>query len=195
MRLLTHEQAVQLVIGHGVIVYPTSTLYGIGCNAFDRQAVNRVAAIKNDRGTGFICLVSGIEMAKDLAIFRKMDLDLASRFWPGPLTLVLDAKPGIEYLGPADGTIALRCDEGAMSLVEAARVPIISTSANLPKGPSARTIAELDPRVLSLTDGVLPGASPLSGRPSTIVRCGPKGLEILRAGAIAAKDVMNALRM
>lgn len=194
MRLLTHEQAVALIVDHGVIVYPTSTLYGIGCNAMDRQAVKRVSSIKQGRDAGFICLVSGIEMAEELAFFNKMDLVLAKRFWPGPLTLVLNAKPGIEHLTATDRTVALRCDPMAMPLVKDAKMPIVSTSANLPGRSAARVISEIDPAVSDMVDGVLPASSNLLGRPSTIVRSGAEGPQILREGAIENQAIIDAWR-
>jgi len=193
MRLLTREQAARLITDHGVIIYPTSTLYGIGCNATDKIAVKRVAGIKNNRDTGFICLVSDMKMAMDLAFFNDMELKLAKRFWPGPLTLVLRAKQGIEYTG-TDNSIALRCDPVAMALVKDAGVPLVSTSANLPEKPPARNIDELDPALIALTDGVLPAASGLIGNPSTIVRCAENGPEILREGAISAREVTDTWR-
>ena len=188
MRLLTREQAARLITERGVIIYPTSTLYGIGCDATDKIAVKRVANIKNNRNTGFICLVSDMKMAMDLALFNDMELKLAKEFWPGPLTLILRAKPGIEHAGTGN-TVALRCDPVALALVKDAGVPIISTSANLPQRPPARNTDELDPALIAMVDGVLPASSELIGSPSTIVKCAENGPEILREGAISAREI------
>ena len=194
MRLLTFDEAAALLTDHGVIIYPTSTLYGIGCNALDIQAVQRVNAIKGGRNKGLICLVSGMDMAEQLAVFTPSQQRLARRFWPGPLTLVLQTRPGMGHVAGPDNTIGLRSDPAAMRLVEAAGVPIVSTSANLPGRPAPASISDLDPVLVAMVDGVLVADKPLLGRPSTIVKCTQDRVVILREGAIPGQAVMDVWR-
>ena len=192
MRLLRFKDAVGLIKAGKVVIYPTSTLYGVGCDAFNTTAVSRISDIKNNRDSGFICLVSGMEMAMEIAEFNDLALCLAEKFWPGPLTMVLRAKKLPDAVTAGNGTVALRNDPMALDLVRAAGVPVISTSANLPGMPPPKETERIDPALVALVDGVLPANGPLGGKPSTIVDATGDKLRVLRIGAIPEQDVPDA---
>lgn len=180
--------------GEGIVVYPTETVYGLGC-ALREAALESLAELKGDRP--FLLLIPE-PGAVDL-VWTESALRLAERFWPGPLTLALNAPEGIfprQVMG-ADGAVAVRVSPhpAVADLLRAVGGPITSTSANRPGMPPARdagsaaaTAVELD-RVLVLDGGTLPPALP-----STIVRCGPGPVRILREGVIeraAIEDVVE----
>jgi L-threonylcarbamoyladenylate synthase len=123
---------------------------------------------------------------------------LARRFWPGLLTLVLPARPGLPatWLG-ADGTLALRVSGHpvAGALVAALGGPLVATSANVSGQPPAARVADVDPAVRAAADLVLPdGPAPGGGVGSTLVRVTVHGgWEVLREGAIPRAAVAAAL--
>lgn len=167
----------------GVVLYPTQTLYGLGGRADDRQAALRIARIKGRPVGGLIVLMENPPLRDRAARI------LARALWPGPLTIVVPAWPGLprEVLGP-DGTVAVRppLHPVALALVRGVG-PITSTSAN----PSGGTPL-LDPAGTDLPVDAVVSAGPLPpSPPSTIVR-GDTGA-VLREGAIPARAVAALL--
>lgn len=171
--------------GQGIIAYPTETVYGLGC-ALREEALQRLAAFKGDRP--FLLLIADPGSVDGLD-WTRAALRLAEKFWPGPLTLALTASEGRfppQVVGP-DGAVAVRVSPhpAVADVLAAAGGPVTSTSANLPGEPPARTAADAArtataiPDLLVLDGGELPPALP-----STIVRCGPGGVRILREGVI-----------
>lgn len=168
----------------GIIAYPTETVYGLGC-ALRPGALRRLAALKP--GRPFLLLID------DPASLPALDwtpaaLRLAERFWPGPLTLAVPARSDAyppEVVG-AEGTVAVRISPhpAVADLLDAAGGPVTSTSANAPGAPPAMdadaAAAAAGADVLVLDGGALPPALP-----STIVRCLPGPVRILREGVIA----------
>ncbi len=178
------EQAIRaLSRPGGVVLYPTSTVYGIGGRAHDAASALRIAEIKGRPPGGLIVLALEPELQGDLA--RR----LADRFWPGPLTLVVPAWPGLaaEVLAP-DGTVAVRppLHPMAQALVRAVG-PITSTSANPTGVAPPRRPADVTLPVDAVVDaGMLP-PSPAS----TIVRADTG--ELLREGAIPDRAIAALL--
>ncbi len=173
----------------GLVVYPTETVYGVGCTLLPR-ALEALAAFK--AGRPFLVLIRGRSDVEDLVWTAEADR-LAERFWPGPLTLALSAPPGrfpAQVVGP-DGAVAVRVSPhpAVTDLLAAAGGPVTSTSANLPGRPPARSgeaagvVAAAIPGALVLDAGELPFALP-----STIVRCG-EGVRVLREGAIPTSEL------
>ncbi|HEX7623207.1 MAG TPA: Sua5/YciO/YrdC/YwlC family protein, partial [Anaeromyxobacteraceae bacterium] len=112
---------------------------------------------------------------------------LAGRFWPGALTLVLPAAPGLDPLvRGGDGTVAIRIpgSEVARALALAAGAPLVSTSANLAGEPPPAAVGELSPALRARLDAVLDAGPTPGGVPSTIVAVSGDTVRLLRAGAI-----------
>jgi len=111
----------------GVIVYPTDTSYGIGCDATNTKAVKKVFVIKQRPIEKQVSvMVSGIAMAKQYSQWNKKAQELAQQWWPGALTIVLKKKKG-------KGTIGMREPKHALALqiVKVFGKPIVTTSANI----------------------------------------------------------------
>jgi L-threonylcarbamoyladenylate synthase len=167
----------------GVVLYPTQTLYGIGGRASDPAAARRVAQLKGRPVGGLIVLM------EDPPLRDRVAIALARALWPGPLTIVVPAWPGlpVEVLGP-DGTVAVRppLHPAAIALVRGVG-PITSTSANL-----SGAAPLLDPRGLDLAVDAVVDVGPLPpSPPSSIVR-GDTGA-LLREGAIPAQVIARVL--
>lgn len=164
----------------GLVVFPTETVYGLGANLFDAQAVERLYRIKKrPRNKPFTVHISDLEMIKRIGCtITKEAKALIDKFWPGPLTIILKSNDGkkIGFRMP-DNKIALE-------LIGHARVPIIAPSANLsgkapPKSPQ-EVLKYFDGKVDILLDG---GRTRL-GVESTVIDLTVKSPKILREGAI-----------
>jgi L-threonylcarbamoyladenylate synthase len=121
---------------------------------------------------------------------------LMAQHWPGPLTLVLPARPGLPASITVDGCVAARVSSNplAQALVAAAGRPITATSANPAGSPPPRTASEVatyfsPPTCLILDGGTTPG-----GQPSTLARVRGESVEILRQGAVVLADVHRSGR-
>lgn len=190
------EEAAELIREGGLVVYPTESCYGLGCNALDKAAVKRVFAVKRrPLGTALPIIVSDVDMLKMCAFVDDGVEKLMEKFWPGPLTIALRKKPIIpDVLNPRAVAARISSHPVALSLVKAASVPITATSANTsgksPHYAVKQLFKDLDGKVdLVLDSGRLPRR-----RVSTIVDftfgTTPK---ITRIGAIPEKDVSEII--
>ena len=204
MTLSLQEAARRLRLG-GVILYPTETFFGIGCRADNAEAVLRVFHCKRRSLSMPLPVILGC--FEQLALVAIPDPALAddmsalARFWPGPLTLLLPARPELpEALTGGSGKIAARISShpAARALAEQSGFPIVSSSANISGRKAVTAASELDPELLlSLmpeTDGVLDEPpAPGGGEASTIVEpLGNRTLRLLREGALPLTDLRQA---
>jgi L-threonylcarbamoyladenylate synthase len=184
----TIPQVADVLRQGGVIVYPTETVYGLGCIADDAVAVQRIASIKTSRmDVNFLILVRDLEqMLNYAASIPPSARKLAEAFWPGPLTLILPALmevPGI-LIGPSGG-VALRVSSHpwAQCLMQALGVGLVSTSANQHGYPAPASLIELDQQIGNQADLVVDGGN-LPGVPSTVLDLCAGKPKLIRPGAI-----------
>ena len=192
------DEVAALLRAGGVMAYPTDTFYGLGANAYSAAAVEKIYALKHrDRGKPLSIVVADPEQARSSARDLPPSLDVLARaFWPGPLTLVLNAGPAFPpaMLG-SGGTIAMRvpalpwlCD-----LLRRTGFPVTATSANLSGD------GELDdPDAVRLlfegrTDLIIDGGRTPGGAPSTIVDLTSGDPRLLRPGAVPWDRILAAL--
>ncbi len=175
----------------GVLVYPTETFYGLGALSSSKKGIKKVYRLKRrDRGKPLSIVIADTAMAEESAasippLFRV----LAREFWPGPLTLVLKAKPVFpeDMLGPG-GTLAMRVPglPWLRELLHSLGEPITATSANISGegeiSDPERVVREFRGKADLIVDG---GPTP-GGLPSTIVDLTSAEPRILRAGAVPA---------
>jgi L-threonylcarbamoyladenylate synthase len=185
----------------GVMAYPTETLYGLGCSAFSESSVRRVRDLKGaapDRA--FILLLPGMRWLDILAAPNAQARALAQAFWPGPLTLVLEARDTVPaHLRGEGGTVAVRhsSSEFVRGLFRFLDEPLVSTSANPEGALPAATAAEVL-RYFSahraVIDVLVEYPAAMTGTASTIVSLAGNSPSILREGPIPAGKVMEILR-
>jgi L-threonylcarbamoyladenylate synthase len=191
------DRAAATLRGGGVVAFPTETVYGLGADAFDATAVARIFEIKNRPAFDpLIVHVLDEAMLRQVAeAISPAAAELADRFWPGPLTLVLPKRPEVPDIVTAGlSTVAVRMPAHpvARALLERAGRPLAAPSAN-PFGYLSPTRAEHVARMLGdRVDLILDGGPAGLGLESTIVRFAGRP-ELLRRGAIAAEEIEAAI--
>jgi L-threonylcarbamoyladenylate synthase len=178
----------------GVIGFPTDTAYGLGADPFSDKAVRRIFEIKGRaEQKPILLLVDSIAMVEKIAAPDKIFYAVAEHYWPGPLTMIVPAKPVLSSLVTAGtGTIGVRWPKAqfARRLLQAWDSPITATSANRSGSPSPVTcgevLSDLDSSIDVLVDG---GALPsrtgstlldLTGNTPVLLREGPISFDSLR---------------
>ena len=175
----------------GLLVYPTDTLWGLGCSALDSAAVARLLRLKSRSSDGLSVMVGSPDELWALGERSPLAEALAARWLPGPLTLVLPAACALPEGVGRDGTIGLRVPDHPVALALAAGLPVVTTSANRHGESPAQTLAEAR-AALGDAARYLDGVSP-QGEPSTVVRVTADGCEVLRTGAISAVELEASL--
>ncbi len=190
--------AAEVIQAGGIVVYPTETLYGIGCSAMHPRALQRVQDLKKRaEPKPILVLVRSREELRPLVREVTETAEaLMNAFWPGPLTIVFQASESVlPELTQGKGTIGIRIPSCRVChrLLEFVGSPITSTSANLSGDTPLNTIASmlsvLTPGIdLYLDAGVLPPS-----KPSTVIDASGSLVRILREGAIPTADILAAI--
>jgi L-threonylcarbamoyladenylate synthase len=193
------DQAAECLSHGGLVAFPTETVYGLGADATDGQAVARLYQAKGRPAFNpLIAHVPDLESARQLAVFNADAEALAAAFWPGPLTLVLPRKPDcpVSELATAGlNTIAIRVPNHALAreILRAFGKPVVAPSANVSGHVSPTTAAhvleDLDGKIDLIVDG---GPAPV-GIESTIVACLDQPM-ILRPGGLSREAIATTLR-
>jgi L-threonylcarbamoyladenylate synthase len=182
----------------GVVAYPTETFYALGALATDAAAVARLARAKGRPDGKPLPLLAADRAEVDaIAALEGPAARLAAAFWPGPLTLVLPARPGLAAeVTAGTGTVGIRVpsSEVARALAAAAGGALVSTSANLAGEEPVVRAGDLDQVLRARLDAVLDGGATPGGLPSTVATFQGGVLRVLRPGAIPAAALERALR-
>ena len=190
-------KAVQVLKSGGVVIFPTDTVYGIGCRFDDKKAVDRIYQIKGtSQNQPFPILVSDIKQVAKLAKISKVAKSLMDKHWPGALTIILPIKPdlstyhkpGLKQLhkpGLNQYKIGFRMPNSALVrlIIDKVGKPIIGTSANFHGHPTPKSYEELDPDFIKLVDYVIKGKCK-GGVESTVADATVNPPKILRLGAV-----------
>jgi L-threonylcarbamoyladenylate synthase len=180
-----------------IVAYPTDTFYGLAADPRRADGVARVFAVKGRGAEAALPLVAAdLDQASRAGRLTPLAVRLARLFWPGPLTLVIDAHPGLDprVRGGAT-TVAVRvpAHDVARGLARAAGHAVTATSANRSGGPAARTAAEVAAALDDDVDLILDGGPSPGGPPSTIVDATGATPALLRAGAVPWERLLSAL--
>jgi L-threonylcarbamoyladenylate synthase len=183
------ERAAALIREGGLVAFPTETVYGLGANALDPAAVEKIFRAKGRPSTSpLIVHVDSTAMAQTLvAQWPEAAAKLSARFWPGPLTLVLEKNPKVPDIVTAGlPTVGIRMPAHplALALIRAAGVPIAAPSANPFTGVSATTAAHVREHLGSKVDLILDGGPTKVGIESTVLSLVGGKLLLLRPGMI-----------
>jgi len=177
---------VDLLKQGGVIAYPTDTIYGIGCDIFNKKAIERIYHIKGrdkKKPMSFVC--SDLSHISRFAKVSNYAYRVMKRLLPGPYTFVLDASSSVpKLLMPKKKTVGIRIPDNKITLaiVKALGNPIISTSANITGEETISDPFEIELNMGQRLDAVVDGGI-LAGDPSTVIDLTGDTALLLRRGA------------
>ena len=192
-------EVAKVIRGGAPVAFPTETVYGLGANAFDEQAVARVFAAKGRPADNPLIVHVADRQQLDLIAMTPSEWEqrLMAAFWPGPLTLVLPVKPGVLPGNVTAGldTVAVRqpAHPVALALLQACGVPLAAPSANRSGKPSPTTALHVKEDLDGVIAAILDGGPAEVGIESTVVRCTTDEVHILRPGAVTAEQLAKAL--
>lgn len=192
------NEAARLIASGELVAVPTETVYGLACNGLDEKAVEKVYETKGRPEVKPLALMlhKGASVTRYCTSVPRQARVLMQKFWPGPLTIVLNSKDIVPDIVRAGGkTVALRCPDHPLTqaILKKARLPFAAPSAN-PSGEKSPVTAQdvlgyFNGRIAAVVDGGECGI----GRESTIIDMSGTPFKILRQGALPEEDIAAAL--
>ena len=192
------EKAGELIKQGKIVIFPTETVYGIGTNGLDENAVRKLYEVKKrPLNKPISLLVANMEMvnliAKDIT---EAEYKIMKSFFPGPLTIILKKKDIVpDIVTAGQDTVGVRMPRGdvARKLVELAGVPIAAPSANISGEPSGTNLQEIMKHFEGKVDYCIDGGNSELGLASTIVQVIDEKPMILRRGSIILEQINKTL--
>lgn len=188
------EEVAQIIKNGGLVLFPTETVYGLGANGLDENAVKKIYIAKGRNENNPInLLVSNIEMIESVAKdISEIEYKLMESFFPGPFTIILKKKSIVPSIVTANGdTVGVRMPSGiiAKELVELAGVPIAAPSANISGKPCGTNFNDIYNDFKDKVDYMIDGGDSSIGIESTIVKVIDNIPHILRPGSITDEQI------
>jgi L-threonylcarbamoyladenylate synthase len=185
------REAARILRAGGLVAFPTETVYGLGADATNPQAIERLNRVKGrppDKPYS-LHLSSPDQMRPCVSSVPPLAKRLIARFWPGPLTIVLPARDGT--------TVGFRLPDHpiARAFLAACGVPVAAPSANRSGAPPPTTAQDVVAALAGDVDCLLDGGPAPLGRESTVVEIVEGRVEIRRDGAIATSEILAVLGM
>jgi len=191
------QRCAQIVRNGGVVVFPTDTVYGIGCDPYDDAAVRCVFSIKGrEEKKPLPVLAASIADAESIVSLDPKGRALAERFWPGALTIVAPLKdtkisPGVTA-GKNSLAVRVPANRCILRVLKICKY-LVGTSAN-PSGKSAPRDAQSVLKLISGFDAIIVESGPLGGTESTVVDVSGQEAKIVRQGAISEDAIRKVLQ-
>ena len=186
------EKTSQIIEKGGVAVFPTDTVYGIGCNPYNVNSVKKIYEIKSrDEIKSLPVLAYSLDIVKEITIIDKFTEKIIKKYWPGPLTLILtltDQK--LKESLKLQNKIAIRIPDSkcTLKLLEKCKL-LVGTSANI-SGNSSYTNPDECIKNIKNYDVFLNGGTITSKGESTIIEIENEEIKIIREGALRAEDIL-----
>ena len=189
-------KAAQIVKQGGLAVYPTETVYGLGCDPFNVEAVKRLMDVKGERKKPLPILAAALDDADKIASISSNGKKLASKFWPGQLTMVFPKKPALpDVVTLGWDSVGVRIPDNvvALSLIRLSGGLLVGSSANRTGEAPPRAVQEMSGELKELVDVVLDGGVAVQGMPSTVADLTQEKPRILREGPVSLEELLGAL--
>ena len=182
----------------GVIVFPTRCLYGLGADAMDPEAVQRIIEIKQRPHDNPILVLIHSEKQLEMLVGKIPPAAgaIMAEFWPGRVTLVFEARDTLPGLLTAQtGKIGVRLPGHpvAAAILKQAKGPVTGTSANISGRPGCNRLGDMDPPIVEHLDLILDAGTLQGGVGSTVVDVTDEPPRILREGQVTAGQILGAL--
>ena len=192
------REPAQIIKKGGIVIFPTETVYGIGTNGLDENAIRKLYEVKQrPLNKPISLLVNNIEMVEKIAKnITEVEYKLMERFFPGPLTIILEKRDIIpDILTSNTNTIGIRMPSGeiAKKLIEFAGVPIATSSSNISGRPSGTNITDIKKDFEGKVDCFIDNGESELGIPSTVIRIIDNIPHILRQGAISEEEIRKVI--
>jgi L-threonylcarbamoyladenylate synthase len=190
------RQAIEVLARGELVAFPTDTVYGLGADAFNDQAVRKLYLAKGrSQEKAIPVLVANLEQFVDIVDRTTLPaMRLVEKFWPGPLTIILRQASDLSGEISAYGTVGVRIPDHpiAQELIRAAG-PLAVTSANRSGDPEACTAEEIETSMGAQVHLIVDGGRTPGGQPSTVVDCTQDPPTILRVGPINEEEIRSVL--
>ena len=188
------KEPAQIIKKGGIVIFPTETVYGIGTNGLDENAIRKLYEVKQrPLNKPISLLVNNIEMVEKIAKnITEVEYKLMERFFPGPLTIILEKRDIVpDILTSNTNTIGIRMPSGeiAKKLIEFAGVPIATSSSNISGKPSGTNITDIKKDFEGKIDCFIDNGESELGIPSTVIRIIDNIPHILRQGTISEEEI------
>jgi L-threonylcarbamoyladenylate synthase len=192
------QYAASVIRSGGIAIYPTETVYGLGCAPSDPDATKKILQIKERAEKPLPLICSSIEFARRIVKFNATAEKLAERFWPGPLMMILPNR--VDYpiwVTHGKKTLGIRVpgSDVARKLAELSAGVIVSTSANKSGATPPQTAKEAIDQIGHKVDVVVDGGPSPGQLPSTIIDLSGSEIWIERSGPITGTMIMDVLRV
>ena len=174
-----------------IIVYPTDTVWGIGCNPFDQEAVNNLFKLKGKKEKGVSILVNNVNLISEYCITNKKQKDIIEKLFPGPFTAILKSKVEFAEGVTRNGNIAIRIPKNKTPISLTKNNPIITTSAHIHGENIAENLNEAK-KIFGNSCIYLDGEKP-AGVESTIIDLTKDTPKIVRIGALYGNTLENII--
>ena len=185
------RKSVGIIENGGVIIFPTDTVYGIGCNPYDANAVKKIYEIKSrEKIKSLPVLASSIEIVKQISTIDEFTENIIKKYWPGPLTLILKLKDkNLKKSLNLEDKIAVRIpnSECTLKLLNKCNL-LVGTSANV-SGDSSFTDPQECMKNVKNYDVFVDGGTITSKGESTIIEIENEKIRIIREGALKKEDI------
>jgi L-threonylcarbamoyladenylate synthase len=181
----------------GIVIYPTDTVYGIGCDVFNEKSVERIYELKRrEKSKPFPILLSSIDVAYKIAKLSEYEEKIAKTFWPGALTIVVNPRiKFFRYFLNEEGKIAIRVPNNRIPriLAEFINGMIVGTSANI-SGMKPATTAEEALDYIKDVDAVIDAGACDFKKSSTVIEVFGKEIKLLREGPIPISKIKEVIK-
>jgi len=186
------KKSVEIIENGGIIVFPTDTVYGIGCNPYDANAVKKIYQIKSrEKIKSLPVLASSIEIVKQISTIDEFTEKIIKKYWPGPLTLILKLKDkNLKKSLNLEDKIAVRIPNSVCTLKLLNKCNlIVGTSANV-SGDSSFTNPQECMKNVKNYDVFVDGGTITSKGESTIIEIENEKIHVIREGALKKEDIV-----
>ncbi len=190
---LAIEEASRILLRGGLVAFPTDTVYGLGCDPFNSDAVRRLMLAKNRQKGELPVLVDSYETANRLGRLGKASGLIAHTFWPGQLTLVVPALAPFPPEVAPNGLVGLRVPDRSdtLAFIRACRGSIVGTSANISGRPSPTSAKAVMQQLGERVDVILDGGLSTIGVESTVLKVSEDRVVLVREAAISRERILN----
>ena len=188
------QEAGEVIIRGGLVLFPTETVYGLGANGLDTEAVEKIYLAKGRKSDNPLILhIADFSMLPQIAQnVSELEKKLMKAFWPGPFTIILERTEIVPDIVTAGlDTVGIRMPSGeiARKLIEYSQVPIAAPSANISGRPSGTNVQDIYDELKDKVDFIIDGGETEVGLESTVVKVIDGVPHILRPGKITAEQI------